>query len=89
MTVMLKGDIAGFLFEASMLFFKQHDGFFPEYQLMIMFWLLNHNENPLIFSLNVQFDLAFLGRKKLFWNSYINQDNKATKNASGTLELNY
>ena len=31
-------------------FFKQHDGFFPEYQLMIMFWLLNHNENPLILS---------------------------------------
>ena len=36
-------------------------------------------------SLNVQFDLAFLGRKKLFWNSYINQDNKATKNVSGRL----
>ena len=50
MAVMLKGDIAGFLFEASMLFFKQHDGFFPEYQLMIMFWLLNHNENPLMLS---------------------------------------
>ena len=51
MAVMVKGDIAGFLFEASMLFFLSNMmAFFPEYQLMIMFWLLNHNENPLMLS---------------------------------------